>query len=86
MIKWCQSVSTVWLFILGIANFANTKSMGKVNLRPCITHDWNPLKVLNFDNTIIGRQGENCYDINIESQTLFQYEKCQYCPKVIFKK
>ena len=44
-----------------IADFANTKSMGK-----CITHDWNPLKVLNLDSS---RQGANCYDINIESQT-----------------
>ena len=41
----------VWLFILGIANFPNTKSMGKVNLWPCITHDWNPLKLLNLDST-----------------------------------
>ena len=61
------SVSRVWLFIyetLGIANFANTKSMEKVNLGPCITHDWNTLKVLNLDSIIIGRQGANCCDIS----------------------
>ena len=43
-----------------IANFANTNSMGKVDLWPCKTHDW---------KVVIGRQGANCYDISIESQT-----------------
>ena len=65
----------MWLFIyetLGIANFANTKSVGKVKAY------WNPLKVLNLDSIIIGRQRANCYDnnFNIESQTpLKKYEK-----------
>ena len=31
--------------------------MGKVNLWPCITRDWNPLNVLNLGSIVIGIAG-----------------------------
>ena len=44
------------------------------------------LKVLILDSIIIGRQGANCCDTSVESQTPFIIGKVPTVPKVILKK